>query len=41
MQIDKAISDLNEWETFGLAGRLQKPVLPFIENSEHFERSMH
>ena len=30
IEIGKAVSDLETWETFGLAGRLQKPVLPFI-----------
>ena len=30
---ENAIEDLKEWKTFGLAGRLQKPVLPFISDS--------
>ena len=29
-----AIDDLMQWETFALAGRLQKPVLPFINESK-------
>lgn len=40
MQIDQAISDLQNWDTFGLAGRLQKPVLPFIELNSEFEQAL-
>ena len=40
MEVDRAIVDLREWETFALAGRLQKPVLPFIEDSVYMETAM-
>ena len=40
MEVDRALVDLRDWETFGLAGRLQKPVLPFIEESEDMEAAM-
>jgi hypothetical protein len=29
--VNKAKNDLKEWSAFALAGRLHKPVLPFIE----------
>lgn len=35
-----AINDLIHWQTFGLAGRLQKPVLPFIKDSDGMEQAM-
>ncbi len=31
--LEQAIIDLREWRAFALAGRLHKPVLPFIEDS--------
>jgi hypothetical protein len=30
----KALQDLTSWESFGFAGRMQKPVLHFIRSSE-------
>jgi hypothetical protein len=38
--LDNAIRDLTEWKTFGLAGRLQKPVLPFINESDPLWQAM-
>ena len=38
--LDKAVSDLTEWKAFGLAGRLQKPVLPFICESDQLWEAM-
>lgn len=40
IEIGKAVEDLQAWETFGLAGRLQKPVLPFISESDEVEKAM-
>ena len=31
--VDKAFEDLSKWTNFGLAGRLQKPILPLIDCS--------
>ena len=35
-----AIHDLTEWETFALAGRLQKPVLPVLSESDAVRDAM-
>ena len=35
-----AIHDLTEWENFALAGRLQKPVLPFVSESVDVKDAM-
>ena len=35
-----AIQDLTYWSNYSLAGRLQKPVLPFIKNSEAVSQAM-
>ena len=35
-----AVRDLTEWQHFGLAGRLQKPVLPFISDSQAVRDAM-
>ena len=29
--IEQAIKDLTKWHSFGLAGRLHKPILPFLD----------
>ena len=34
--LDKAKSDLINWDSFAFAGRLHKPVLPFIEEDKSF-----
>ena len=35
-----AIQDLENWSNFSFAGRLQKPVLPFIKESEGVRQAM-
>lgn len=37
---ENAVQDLQEWTQFGLAGRLQKPVLPFISDSDAVKEAM-
>ena len=35
-----AVKDLRDWEKFGLAGRLQKPVMKVIKDSPSIEEAM-
>ena len=37
---ENAVEDLTLWKNFGLAGRLQKPVLPFINESKIVQEAM-
>lgn len=37
---DNAVMDLTTWDSFGLAGRMQKPVLPFILNSQQLDDAL-
>jgi hypothetical protein len=38
--LDKAKSDLVNWDAFAFAGRLHKPVLPFVDDDLTFEEAM-
>jgi len=38
--LEKAKSDLINWDGFAFAGRLHKPVLPFIEDDQSFANAM-
>ncbi len=38
--VEHAKRDLNTWHTFGLAGRLHKPVLPFVQEDSELATAM-
>jgi len=38
--VENAIKDLTQWGTFALAGRLQKPVLPFLDESDEVAKAI-
>lgn len=40
ISVDNAVHDLTNWSTFAFAGRLQKPVLPFINDNKNVENAI-
>ena len=38
--LDPAVTDLEMWKAFAFAGRLHKPVLPFIEDESRVEKAI-